>query len=382
MNTAARRFRLWGTFAVLLSLAGCATWSHTAQKEAARRWSVARAQVKTRLASDQFEAGNVTAAAKEIAEADRLAPNDPEHIPLRVRIWLAEGKLTQAAELLEQARLDYLRAELGQLKPGQAEAEPSRPHPGQAEIEYLLGVVRQQQQRSDEALAAYTRAAEIDNTEVSYVVAVVQTLLQLGRSRDALDVLVESAPRFEWTGAYQAALAECHEQLGDWPAAMAAWQRLASAGGPQTETRARLAQAAYRAGRYTDAIPALLELLDDAENGSPTLTRLALAECYLATGQTAAARQQAQAILQRERNNVRALRILARALAADGDYVPALHIAQQALAVDGHDAHTLELTAALAWRAADHKLAASTATRLAALDAQNPVAQRILNQSR
>ena len=263
----------------------------------------------------------------------------------------------------------------------------------QAEIEYLLGVVRQQQQRWEDALAAYQRAAEIDDEEITYVVAVAQTWLQLGRPQAGLRWLQTRAARFKWTNAYQAALAECHEQLEDWPAAASAWQRIAGTGDAEAGLRQRLATALYRSGRYADAIPVLASLInvaaglrtgrlvnaEDLENSSG-LPRLMLAECYLAERRPAEAQEHIQWVIQREPENVQALRLLARNLGMAGKHAQALRVTRRALGLAPNDVRTLELAAALAWRTGARESAASTAERLLKLDAQNPVAHHVLDQ--
>jgi tetratricopeptide (TPR) repeat protein len=190
-------------WAVPTLLLGCQAPQREAREQAAQRWNVARAEVKARLAADQFEAGNVRAAADELAEACRLAPDHPEFVPLRAQVLLAEGQTFAAHDLLERTHAD-----------GKT----------QAEIDYWLGVVWQQQQRWEEALTAFRRASGLDPGEVGYLVAATQARLQLGRTAEALQTLTAAAERFGWTEAYQAALAECYEQLGDWPAAAATWQ--------------------------------------------------------------------------------------------------------------------------------------------------------------
>jgi tetratricopeptide (TPR) repeat protein len=344
------------------ALAGCETTQAIAREEALRRWNAARARIKVKLAADQLQAGNVSGAAAELAEADRLDPNNPAVVPLRARVWLAEGKTTSALELLQQARVSERDA------PASAT---------QAEIEYLAGTAWQQQQRWDDALDAFQRAVTLDSQEVAYVVAVGETWLQLDRPQQALNFLTAHAHQFDWVDAYQATLAECHEQLGNWPAAAAAWQRVASAQGAAPEIRERAAEALYRAGRYGEAIAILLELVNETHT-PPSWLRLTLAECYLATGRSTAACEQAQAVLQRDENSVPALRLMARSYALAGDLATALRMAQRALTVDGHDARALELVTALARRTGQNDLAATTATRLLALEAENPVAQYIL----
>ncbi len=351
-------------------LAGCEGSMPVAREQAARRWNLARAEIKAKLAADRLQAGNVAAAAQELAQADRLDPERSQRAALRAKVWLAEGKLAQAAGLLEQTHLE-----------GQ----------DQAEIEYLLGVVRQQQQRWDEALAAFLRAAELDPQEVTYLVAAAQTWLQLGQAEEALTLLNQHAAQFQGDASYQATVAECYEQLENWSAAAAAWARLPAPPELSSGIRARQAEALYRAGRYADAAAVFQELLDnsaaaatapeteatpDPVEGDRWL-RLMLIDCYLAQDQYAAAAKQSQILLLRNSNDVDALRRLARARAQQGQYVEALQVARRALGADRQDRRTLELVLALAWRVGDRELVSATAAALRQADPDNPLVRAV-----
>ncbi|MBP7747960.1 MAG: tetratricopeptide repeat protein [Phycisphaerae bacterium] len=343
----------------LLLAAGCQGTMPKAREEGTRRWNTARAQVKARLAAEQIATGNVAGAAAELAEADRLDPNDESRIPLRARVWLAQGQTDRALAALRKAHLDG---------------------PAQAEVDYLLGVALQQQQRWDDALAAYRRAAECDQQHVAYPVAVAQTLLQLGKPAEARAALTARAQQFEWTDAYQATLAECCEQSNDWVGAATAWQRIAASPQAGAEQRERLATALFRAGRTAEATPLLVDIVGSADGTPASGLRLMLAECYLEQGNSAAARTQAQLVLQANSEHLLAQRTLARALAQSGDLAGALRVAQQALQQDRKDARSLELVSALAARTGDAKLATSAAQALLARDAENPVALAVLQQ--
>lgn len=355
------KWTAWLTVATLgiVALGGCASHQQRSRQQAERRWKLARAEVKAKLASDQFEVGNVEGAASELAEALRLDPNNPDLIPLQVRVLLAADRIPAAEDVLHQARAQ---------------------RPPDAQIEYLLGIVRQQQQRWAEALDAFRRAVELDDREVAYVVAAAQAWLQLGEPRPALAFLSEMAPRCVWSSEYQATLAECHEQVGDWPRAASAW-RVVVAEEDDARMRERLAGALLRAQRYDEATPILTGLI--AENGrrTPPRLRVLLAECYLAAGRGSAAREQVQIVLREQPRNVRALRLLARSLAALGRYGPALRTVHRALTVAPDDPRTLELGAALAWRAGERDVATISATRLLELDERNAVARAILDRS-
>jgi tetratricopeptide (TPR) repeat protein len=340
---------------MVLSLAGCQTPQQRATEQSVQRWNEARAQVKAKLASDQFVAGNIKAAAGELAEARQLDPANQTWTPLQARIWLAQGDTGAAADLLDHTRLDG---------------------PAQAEVEYLRGVVCQQEQRWEESLTAFQSAAELDENEVAYVIAAAQVWLQLGRPQQALQCLEASRTNFAWTNAYQAALAECLEANGDWSGAASAWRRVTEVAA-DADIRERLAEALCRAGRYGEALPVLEDLLSASPAQQSPAVRLRLAEAQLAANQPNAARAQAQAVLHSDPGNSAALLLLAQAWAAAGDTGAALRSVNRALQFDPQNARALELAAALEWAAGNVHAARDRARRLDQLDPGNSIAVHI-----
>ena len=290
-------------------------------------------------------------------EVLRLDPENQEHAALRARVFLADGQLTEALATLDSVHLD-----------GRA----------QAEVEYLKGLALQTQQRWEAALAAFARAAELDGGEVEYLLATAQAWLQCGQPEQARDALLLRQDQFGWLDTYQATLAECYEQLGDWPAAAAAWQRVTPPDDHAGLLRERAAEALYRAGRSSEAAPALEELINRGTPQTVEPWRLMLAECYLDTGRPAAAEQQAQAVLQVNGRHPQALRLLARCLARTNDLDGALRVAQQAAALDEQDVRSLELVTALAWRTGQCELATATAMRLLVCDPESRVARAVI----
>jgi tetratricopeptide (TPR) repeat protein len=356
-----------GIALTLLVLAGCQATHQQAKQQATGRWNTVRAQVKARLAADQLDAGNVADAAGELAEASRLDPTLTKLVPLQARVHLAEGETHKAQQILENATLEG---------------------PARAEAEYLLGIAWQHRQRWDVALEHFTRANRQDPDEIAYFVAVVQARLQLGQTEQALDHLRSGQEKFGWTGAYQAAWAECHEQLGDWDAAAAAWSRVLGTNATDPGIRERLAMALYQAARLSEAMPIFEQLVEEdgtdlqALGSEPSdCLRLALADCLLEGGRIDAAHAHVAIVLQRHEGRATAWRLLARVLAAQGRFERALQAAQRALQLDPDNAQSLELAAALASRSGDRQLAVTLATRLLERhhDRGNHVARAILS---
>lgn len=345
--------------ALLLAL-GCQSPQQEAREAALRRWNHARAEVKVKLAADQLEAGDVDAAAGELAEADRLDPDNPNHVVLEARVCLAKGQLNAAERILESAQLEGNN---------------------QAEAEYLLGLVRQQQQRWEDALAAFLHATELNPDELEYVVAAVQTWLQLGEAQVALEFLEKRTTQFAWMTAYQSARAECQEQLGNWSAAASTWQRIVDGGEDDEVLRQRLAVALFHAQRYVEAVPVLQDLLQNQPEVMGGWLRLMLAESYLAEGRLTAARDEVRTLLRTDPDHPAALRLLARTLSGLGEYDAALRTALRALELQPRDEHALELAAAIAWRAGDRVKAQRLAWQLQEVAPDNTIAGRILRST-
>ncbi len=337
-------------------LSGCRSPQAIARQEAGARWNTVRAQVKAQLAADQLNAGHVQAAAAELAEARRLDPQRRDLAVLEARLLLAGDRTAEAAALLESAPLD----------------DADRP-----EAAYLLGIARQQQARWEEALAAFEQAAAARPDDVTYAVAAAQVRLQLGDATGALAFLVQRQSELGWTNAFQAALAECHEQCGDWSAAAAAWRRVAGRSDADAGLRERLALALFRAGACDEAIP-VLESLVAADNPEVEALRVPLAECLLAVGRTAAAQLQVQTLLRNHPEHVPALLLLARCRAAQHDYAAGADVAARAATLAPQLVPAAELAAALAYRAGDIERVRFWTARLRALEPDNAVAARLL----
>lgn len=338
----------------LVFVSGCAAPQRQARSEASAQWNAVRSNVKLRLATDQLEAGSVDQAASSLAEAWQLTPNAPELTVLQARVELARGNLNAVEALLKPATL---------------------PTPLRAEACYLRGIVAQQRQQWRAAEQEY-RAALADNPQdLAALVAATQCLLQLDAAQDALKLLNEHEGAFGWTSGYQAALAETCEQLGRWRDAATAWKKVLDADQPSDDVRERLALAQLRAGNPGAAAEQLEKLIAGGRDDDAALL-LALGEARLATGRPNDAVEAATAVLRRDEANFRALQLLTQARAAQGRFELALQTGRRLLAQHPRDLATVELVAALAYRAGDDTLARRLAHQLA--EGQNAVAERLL----
>jgi tetratricopeptide (TPR) repeat protein len=313
--------------ALLALLTGCNNAEFSARKESAQRWDAARSQVKARLASDQLSAGHIDDAAEALSQARQLNPNDHALALMEVRVALARGDEGTATRLLETGTFAGRDA---------------------ATAEYMRGVIHQQRQRWPQALDAFVRAAELDRDNPAYFGAACQTLLQLGQARSALEFAESRKAQHGWTNTWHATLAECHEQLGDWPAAVQEWRQVLGSG-DDPAMKERLALALMHSGRWGEAENLLQEILSTRESKEDAALRLAQARCRVESGQTDKARAQLAELLRR-RPTPEAQRLMARVLAVCGEFAKALESAEKSLASEPRNPRSLELCAALAFR--------------------------------
>ena len=323
-------------------LVGCESSQVRASAESRQRWNDARAEVKLKLAADQLNAGHIADAANEINAAAQLDPTHPALRTLQARLCLAQGDLSTAEQLLRNA-------------------PPESTNRG--EIAYLLGVIAEQRMRWQEAMERYVEAVQYNPEEIAYVTAIVQLMLQQGKASDALAWLRSQEIQFGWTGAYQAALAECYEQLQDWPHAVSAWRRVADADA-NADIRERLALALCRAGQWGEAVAQLRSLLDARGDKSQNMIRTSLAECYLHISDPRSAHEQLTYVLRDNPRDPCALRLLACAYARENLFTQAHQAAEQALLAAPGDVNTLEITATMAYRAGRLDRAAELARQI------------------
>lgn len=337
----------------VLACGGCASWERHEQvtEQAEQHWNVVRADVKARLASEQLAAGNLDQAGQSLDEARRLDPENTKLKIMQARTWIGQGRSDDAQQLLDTIHTDG--AQLGQ-------------------VEYLRGIIDQQRLAWSAALDHFLAAVDADTSEVAYLTAAVQVLLQLGDAESALALLGLHADALDWTPAFNAAAAECYEQMGRWDEAARAWQRVVDHD-EDAEVGERLAIALWRAKRWGEAETALRELLESSEKTPPVTLRLALAECCISQGKTEAARSTLREILADQPQNVAALTLLAQAFVHDGALPEALRACQRGLAAAPANVTLLELAAGLAKRLGDQRRVLRYVERLRHIQPDSPV---------
>ena len=310
-------------------LSGCVAPSRTANDEAQARWNAMRAQVKLRLAQDQFDAGDINAALGPLNEAVRLNPRAAGAEILLAKIQLARGELGAARSTLAQV---YRRG-----KPP-------------AEVMYLRGVLEERAGNSENAFEAYRAALDADPQDLHYVVAVAETMLTLGFPDSVvrwLDQLEEShgdsatvhalrGQAFRAARRYDEA-AQAYETAHDFDP------------GDASLVEAR-GLCLFWAGRYGAAAETLMNVLEDEPVEVRPSLQLALARCWLEMGDATRAWERLALLAQEIPDSGPLWALMAQAAWAEGNGEAALDNARRAVELEPTNLQSKLLLAALAYR--------------------------------
>lgn len=170
------------------ALGGCGghgkyTSEHIAK--ANEKMSMLKSGTEWQMAQQQFLAGDLDKAMKTIDKSLALNPEVSKSHVLKGRILMEKGRLEQAREcFLEAERLDEKNFE----------------------AQYYLGIVHERINEPQEALARYSKAAELDPANPQYLVAAAEMQLVMGRLDDAERMLTEGREQFRYNAAVRQAL--------------------------------------------------------------------------------------------------------------------------------------------------------------------------------
>jgi len=265
---------VFAALALLLST-GCAsdgkkTYGEEQKENARKQWAGARAAVLHNLASEQYQTGNFDKCRATLDDALKLSPDNPSLHVLYAKLSIEQGNLDIADRELATAR---------KLAPGDAEAD------------YLSGVVCQRWQKNEQAFAFYKAAAEKSPAELAYLMAQAETLVAMGRAGEALSMLESRVVFFEHSAALRDAVGQLLMQNGKFAPAVAMFRQASILSTDDPSIREHLAIAQFRAGDHRDAADTITRLLKDERYLKRGDLYLAMGVCELQLGRHREARE-------------------------------------------------------------------------------------------
>lgn len=221
-------------------LAGCQSQPQKPQKaEALDKWNSARANVLVGLANDQFNAGNFEKARQTVDEALGM---DKQNAPL----YVMRGRIA-----IEQNRLEDADAAMKDAIKVDAKC---------AEAWYYSGVVAQRWQRYDDALTAYSLAAEAKPSEEAYLLAKVETLVLLNRRGEAITTIQDKIVYFEHSATLRDTLGQILMQESRPKEAAECYRQARVLASDDLAIGQHLAMALMQSGQHREAIDQLATL--------------------------------------------------------------------------------------------------------------------------
>jgi tetratricopeptide (TPR) repeat protein len=261
------RFKFILPILVLVVAIGCKSdssaskpsYQQTQKAAATEQWNSARANVLCSLANEQYKNGNLDQARQTINKAVGL---DPKNMLLRI---------LSAKIAIEQAQLELADQEL-------AQAEQYDPKNGEAD--YLRGVVYQRWQKADQALKFYQQASEKDPTELAYVLAAGEMLVQMDRQEESLSLLQGKLDLFEHAAPLRDAIGQLLVGQGKYAEAVEQLRQATMLATDDPTIKEHLALALYFNKQYRESADFLTKLVADDQFKNRGDLHLALGECY------------------------------------------------------------------------------------------------------
>ena len=347
----------------MLTAVGCGN-QHAENREAALgRWQDVRVEMAVTVAQDQFDAGDLDAAAESLADALKLDAGNLDAQLLYGRVLLEQNQPITARRVLD----------------GIVSVDGKH-----AEAHYYLGIIHEKWDDSNKAYMHYWQACESKPEQPAYVAAAAAVLVGRGQPDEALKLLDwyvdEVGPDssvFSLAGSILAAQRRQAEALGMFKKA----RRFGDV--KDRALTESLAYAYYHDGQADKALGLFDELAQGASNGGKAVSshELVRGQCHTQLGQYHRAVRCFEVATQQEPDNAAAWTGLATVLLARGELERARNCAERAVALEPDSCEALVIMGYVGLK--DDELAESAAVLRRAVDAdrENGLAHCLLGQT-
>lgn len=302
------------TIGICVLLGGCNTGppQKEARQLAENRFSHQKAKIKYLLAFEQFQNGQTDKARDSVSEAIGLYPEDPAYFLLLAKVYLEEGELSRAREVLDHM------------------ADTESPT---AEYSYLSGLVAERYGQLDQALDFYREAHELEPRKTNYLMAYGETLISLDNLQEVLYLIEDHIHSTENHARLWALKGEALSMLGRYDEAALAYRQALVEIQDDRSLLESYAMALFRAQRYADALIPLESLHTELEDQTPLHALEALARCCLETEAYARGATYLWEVTRRDPGDVEAWRMLTQCSLAVDNLSDAKLAAERAVAL-------------------------------------------------
>lgn len=253
-----------------LGLGACSTTPSSASMEnrieSRKRVEGHKSQLELERAYRAYSTGQFEKALSLAEQARQRTPYNAAPYMLMARTCLEMGRLETCDRLLGEA----------------LKIEENIP-----DAHYLRGVVYQRWSRDEQALDAYMTAWNLDPSNaqsVHYLLAAGEMLIDMGRYRQAREMLLPKLPYFENSAAMHHLLGTIGVLMEEYPTAIHHLDQASLIGGTDEIVIADLARAQLCANRHRDCLRSLEKLESSLGEDSPTWLYRLRARCYQQMG--------------------------------------------------------------------------------------------------
>lgn len=371
-NSFPRRFAFAAGGVLLIALASGCNLSpdnsilarHLADKpreSAKERWDGVRGNVTLQLAQQHFKAGRLAECEITLEKVRALSPNSLEVNKLAAQLYIELGQLSKAQE---------------------AVAAAGRSPDGDAETDYLAGIIAERYGTLDLALAHYESASKRCPNVPEYVLATAEMFVALDQPDKAMKLLQSRVRDFDGCGAMTVLAARVARILGDTDSAVAYSREALHEDKDDEVVRADMGAILSWAGRHGEAIQVLQPLVDGFGNRDkssrkkghfagksvPPSARRVLAESYLGLEQYSEAMRVLRSLMAEDASDIHAWNLFCRAAILNKDLAAADEAIQKFNSRNAPTSETLLLEGFIALRRGRPEAAQNAAARALKLE--------------
>lgn len=353
-------------FLAILSVilfAGCEDMHNKHKAAAQQRWSEARTKIAYKLAQEQLQNGDLQ---KAETTAQNLLEMDSKCLPgyiLSARIYMEQNSVIKARDTLLQC----------------LEIEPAYPA-----AHYYLGIIQERVKELPEALEHYRAAWEGEPKNSGYFLALIETLVAMDRSTEALQAITENLNLVEQDAATYVIAGNIYAKRGEDLEALEMYRKARHVDPMSVPVRETLAFAYHRAGMAEQALLLFEQLQAEyvrKNNAENNAYLLAMGDCYMDLGQAHQAKRAYEKVGQEQPLNPIIWTRLAQAALARNRFEEADQYAQRALTLNPDLVEALMVKGYIALHQEDAQQAVTYFGQCVRLESGDAVAHCLLGQA-